>query len=148
MRASNTPLLPLLGVAMTFLAASCTRPSPELPGPPVVLDVAMREYRFDLALRTIPRGQVVVRGRNVGDLDHEVVLLGLPKDLPSIADQLRSAERRAVDTIAIMPARAPGNKGVFAALLPPGRYALACFVEDADGTNHLGKGMSAEFRVR
>lgn len=141
-------MLSVLGVVATFLATSCTHPGPELPGPPVIVDVAMREYAFDPPVGTIPRGQIVVRGRNAGKLDHEIVLLGLPEDLPSIADQLRSDERRAVDTIASMPPRRPGRKGVFAALLPPGRYALACFVKDADGKNHLGKGMSTEFRVR
>ena len=52
----------------------------------------------------------------------------LPEDVPSIVDQLRSADRRGVPTFAQLPARSPGSNDTFAVDLTPGRYALVCFL--------------------
>ncbi len=107
----------------------------------------MSEYKFDMD-GSPPGGRVVFRARNLGRLDHELVLVALPEDLPPIQEQLRSDERRPASSIARIPPRVSGSTGTFAVDLSPGRYAFVCFVVDADGQQHARKGMSAEFRVR
>lgn len=107
----------------------------------------MREFRF-VYDNPIPAGHVVFEVRNVGKLPHRLSLLPLPEDLPPINEQLKGTERRGLSPFAGVPTRLPGDRGVFAAGLAPGvRYALVCFVVDADGVSHAQKGMSAEFRA-
>ena len=73
----------------------------------------------------------------------------LPEDFPVTIDaQLNSDKRTAFPTRAYLPSRPPGASGTLATDLGRGRYAIICFVRDADGKEHARKGMSAEFRVR
>lgn len=132
-----------LAVAMLVLVGC----GPDLPAAPAVLDVSMGEYRFDYAT-PVPPGRVDVRAANVGQVDHELVLVVLPPDFPlTIDEQLRGDERQAFPTRAYLPPRPPGARGTFAVDLEPGRYALICFVPGPDGEAHARKGMSSEFRV-
>lgn len=96
---------------------------------------------------TVPVGRLVFRITNAGAAEHSVVLVSLPEDVPPIGEQLRSDDRRGVPTFAKVPARPPGSNDTFAVDLPPGRYALVCFVTDPDGVSHAAKGMASEFRV-
>jgi hypothetical protein len=135
-----------LAVALTlFVLAACTPPAP-LPPAPVELRLELDEYSFELSGTPEP-GRVVVEVDNVGALDHEVVLVILPEDVPPILEQLRSEQRRTVATLAYLPPRAPGERGSFALDLEPGRYAFLCFVQDDDGPSHALKGMALELRV-
>ncbi|MDP9418935.1 MAG: hypothetical protein M3P53_02085 [Actinomycetota bacterium] len=106
----------------------------------------MDDYEFTHDV-TIPGGRVVFRFRNTGSVDQEAVLVALPTDLAPLRQQLASDERLAVETIAVLPARPPGRRGMFAVDLAAGRYELVCFVMDADGVDHSTKGMGLEFRV-
>lgn len=106
----------------------------------------MREYGFDFK-PTFKSGRTVLRVHNRGALDHEMVLIYLAPELPPIADQLRSANRQVVPTVAVLHARPPGRSGMIAVDLDPGRYAFVCFVKDADGGQHAQKGMATELRV-
>ena len=126
--------------------ASCSGAARPAPSSAPVVDVAMDEYRFDLD-GAVPAGRVVFRARNLGRLDHELLLVELPEDFPPVREQLESAKRRAVSNVARVAVRKPGTTGTFAADLVPGRYAMVCFVQDADGGQHAQKGMSAEFRI-
>lgn len=107
----------------------------------------MRDYRFEHA-GSVPSGRVVFTVRNAGTVVHELVLVELPEDFPPIAQQLRSDERRGVDTLAAVRARAPGTRDTFGSDLSPGRYAFICFIQGADGVPHWQKGMTSELRVR
>jgi hypothetical protein len=111
-----------------------------------MLKITMRDFGFDHR-QEIPAGRVVIEVANAGGLEHELRLLPLPEDLPSIPEQLRSEKREARPTTAIMTARSPGGTGALAVDLPPGRYGLVCFLEDPEGTPHALKGMNSEFRV-
>lgn len=142
-------------LAAAVLSASCqgkARQVAPLPRNPEVVNVVMREYGFDYRGgndRTVRRGRIVFRTRNIGKLEHDLVIVGLPKDLPgTLAEQLRSPNRRAGRTLAHQDPRPPGTGGFFAVDLPAGRYGLICFVRDPDGENHALKGMAGEFRVR
>jgi hypothetical protein len=131
--------------------AACSGPGPSggppLPPSPNRLDVVMVEYRFD-HVATVPVGRLVIEARNQGTVAHSLTVVALPDDFPPIVEQLRGETRRGVDTLAILPERPPGSVDRLAVdLLVPARYALICFVEDADGVTHARKGMASEFRV-
>lgn len=106
----------------------------------------MTEFRFDQPSQ-IPPGRVVFTLRNTGTMVHELVLVALADDFPSIQEQLRAPERRGVATVAAIHNRPPGSRDAFAADLRPGRYAFICFTPDPDGVPHALKGMTSEFRV-
>ncbi|MGH9178247.1 MAG: hypothetical protein ACRD0N_06805 [Acidimicrobiales bacterium] len=129
-----------------LLLAACERPSDDFPPPPQTVQVGMTEYRFDLRAPGAA-GRIVFEARNRGSVDHELVLVGVPENLPPIGEQLRSGERVVVPTVARMAPHGPGTRGTFAVDLEPGRYAVVCFVKDADGEQHDQKGMSAEFTI-
>lgn len=134
-------------LAVAAVAAGCgNEASATLPPTPVKLAVTMEEFAFEHR-QEVPAGRVVIEAANTGQLEHELQLIPLPEDLPPIPEQLRSEERRAVPTTAILDSREPGGTGVLAVDLAPGRYGLVCFVLDGDGVAHALKGMSSEFRV-
>jgi hypothetical protein len=136
-------------VVATALLAGCTpgrAGGAPLPPSPARIDVTMVEYEFRLPA-TVPSGRQVFRVTNAGALEHSLVLVSLAEDVPPILDQLRSQDRRGAPTFAKFAARPPGSQDTFAVELPPGRYALICFVTDADGNSHAAKGMASEFRV-
>ena len=133
-------------LAGVLLAASCGGSDEAFPRPVPTVDVAMHEYGF-VYKAELRSGRTVFRVRNTGTLDHQVVLIYLPPEIPSLAAQLRSTERQVVPTVVSLPPRGPGRTGTFAVDLDPGRYGFVCFVEDSDGVQHVHKGMSSEFRI-
>lgn len=106
----------------------------------------MDEYRFDLPTK-LPRGRVVFKVVNAGRTHHKLSLAPLPKDFPPIMEQLRSSERRALDTVAAIVPQAPGSEASFAVDLGPQRYGLFCFIIEPEGKDHARSGMASEFRV-
>ncbi|HWC27076.1 MAG TPA: hypothetical protein VG474_10885, partial [Solirubrobacteraceae bacterium] len=77
----------LAGLALA--AASCGgSPEPPLPPSASTMRVDMEEYRFVFRAPAAP-GRVVLRARNTGRQEHELVLLPLPEDFPPIAEQLK-----------------------------------------------------------
>lgn len=139
-------LLLVLG-ALALVAASCGSQEPSLPPSPTVVNVSLRDYRFDYKAPA-GSGRVVFHVQNAGKLRHELVLLVLPEDLPPLQEQLRSKQRRAVATLAFLKPLRPGERGIFAVDLKHGRYGMACFVRGSDGVPYSRKGMASEFRIR
>lgn len=135
----------LVGLVLLGACASSTPPAP-LPPSPVIVSVTMDEYSY--AHRPhIKAGRVVFRLRNAGQVRHELLLVRLPDDLEGTLDeQLRSSARRPVTTLSALAAE-PGDAGIFAADLAPGRYGFLCFLDDGDGTTHALKGMSSDLFV-
>ena len=113
---------------------------------PTVVDVAMDEYNFHFDDGEIAAGLAVFRAENRGELKHELVLVRVPPNAPSIEKMIDSG--RMLETLAHLAPRPPGEKGVFAVDLGTGRYGMLCFVSDAGGEAHIKKGMHAEFTVR
>ncbi len=146
------PFRMAVAVAGAVVASCSTRPSPgvvdaPLPAPVPMVEIAMRDHAFDYD-PDIPAGRVVFRGRNVGQVPHRLTLLPLPDDVPPIDEQLRSPQRRFIEPFAGFADRLPGEVESFAVNLAPGqRYAMICYVVDADGEPHYRKGMSSEFRT-
>ena len=107
----------------------------------------MEEYRFVFRAPAAP-GRVVLRARNTGRQEHELVLLPLPEDFPPIAEQLKGRQRRLVGTLAFVQPLHAGKEGVLAVDLRRGRYAIVCLLEDREGVRNAERGMATEFRVR
>lgn len=117
-----------------------------LPPRPRLVGVLMSEYEFTHRGQVSP-GRAVVRLKNVGDVQHEAVVVRLPDDLQvGLDEELRAPDKRAVATIVHVGAR-PGETRVFALDLFPGRYGMICFVREADGTQHFERGMNSELTV-
>lgn len=136
--------------ALSLVVSSCVAggvpAASDLPLPPSYAEVELQPYRFEHPPQ-VPPGRVVFVVRNMDTVVHELILVALPSDFPSIQEQLRGEERRGVDTLVAMRDRAPGSRGVFATELVPGRYGFLCFVRDPDGVDHAHKGMTSEFLV-
>lgn len=106
----------------------------------------MDEYAFDLPSE-LPPGRVLFEVTNVGEEAHALTIIKVPDGMPPILQQLRGEVRRPVPTLARLAPRGPGEQGMFALDLAPGRYAVMCFVDASDGESHAVKGMAREFRV-
>jgi hypothetical protein len=129
------------------VAMACSRPPlAALPPRPPVVTIGMTEHAFQPD-RPIPGGLVVFEAENRGTVEHEVVVVEVPPDLPPILEQLRGEERRIITTVVAVPPQAPGASGRFVMDLGPGRYAMICFIQDPDGQSHGAKGMAREFRI-
>jgi len=107
----------------------------------------MTEYRFDHD-RTAAPGRIVIRAHNAGAVPHELTVARLPDDFTgTVEGGVQSGTGLVVSTTAILFRRSPGEDGVFALDLRPGRYAFICFLADQDGIQHQKKGMSSELAV-
>lgn len=127
--------------------ATEARRSPPAPAAAPVVNVTMRDHRFELD-RDVPVGRVVFQITNAGREPHHLTMIPVPEDLPPIAEQLRGTQRRFVQPYAGIYDREPGDTGTFAVDLVPGRrYAMVCAVVAPDGQPHWMKGMATEFRT-
>lgn len=138
----------LLALGCVLLLAGCQTPKrAALPPVPGVVEVDMADNRFDYD-PAIGSGRVLFRVTNTGTVPHSLSLLPLTDDIPPIDDQLHGTTRRTILPLAAIKARPPGTSTTFAVDLTPGvRYAMVCFVDDADGVPHALKGMNSEFRT-
>lgn len=143
--------MPVVALASALLLASCQaapeRQAVPLPAGPEVLNVEMTEYRFDYD-GAVTAGRVLLRVRNTGRVPHSLTMFPLDEDLPPIDEQMRGSERRSITPFAGIRAQQPGASTTFAVDLAPGvRYALVCFLPDAEGKAHALRGMNSEFRA-
>jgi hypothetical protein len=136
--------------ALLALLGGCTtgkRTGASLPSGPQIVHVVEHDHSYVLDRAEISAGRAVFRVENGSRLAHDLSLVGLPEDMPPINDQLRSGNRRALDTLARLPSRPPGSSDAVAVDLPPGRYALLCFEKDGTGESHALLGMAVELRA-
>lgn len=134
-------------MGMACQAGPGTPMARSLPGRTATVQVSLQEYNIGHTPH-VPSGRVMFALRNSGRVPHRPSLVPLTEDVPPIDQQLRGAERRAVSPFAGVTTLGPGERGVFAVDLEPGRrYAFICFAADEDGRPHAVKGMSSEFRA-
>ena len=120
-------------------------PTSALPPHPATVSVAMRAMRFDHTPQASP-GRAVFRVVNTDSMPHELTLVRLgPDQLGPVRDIVLSDQPLA--TVVILFARDPRAEDVFAVDLVPGRYGFICFTKDADGVQHVTKGMVSELLV-
>lgn len=154
MASARFPLLPrrrwcgVLSLAMTAaLVPSCrSDDATVLPPEPPIVHVAMSEMRFEHP-DVLPRGRVVFEIRNVGTVEHRLVLVPIPEGSPPIAEQVSGEEARVITPLAGIPNHPPGDRATLAVDLDAGRYSLLCLIVDPDGKSHALKGMASEFEV-
>jgi uncharacterized cupredoxin-like copper-binding protein len=123
--------------------------APEIPAGANVVDVQLDEYQFiyDPA-QLADGGEVAFSIENVGEQNHEFVLLELTTDTP-LSELLQSEEDEpeGLEFIAATEAGPGESTAVVVPDLEPGHYALVCFLPSPDGTPHAFLGMTSEFNV-
>lgn len=138
----------ILALALTNGCANQSAKIAPLPGGSPVIRVAMLDYRFKYRPATVPAGRVLFRVKNSGKVNHQLALYPLTEDFPPINEQLHGPVRRILQDFGSIPGRRPGQEGAFVVNLVPGkRYAMICFLLDAQGRNHALRGMNTEFRT-
>ena len=118
-------------------------------GEATTFDLSTSEYAFIPAAQDVTAGSVAFNVSNVGGEEHEVFITKVPEDL-DIEQALQSEEEpEGVEDIGSIVGLLPGTDAtlLFQDDLTPGRYALLCFVSDAEGTPHAFLGMIGEFTV-
>ena len=131
-----------------YLLLDAERPLP-VEGADVSVEVAMRDYAFDLSLDTVPAGALVAFAlANEGRYPHEFAVVRLPEGVtveqvledPSLEDEVRFIGGVFAE---------PGDVGYFGLEgLEPGTYTAVSFVDEPEGVPHVVRGMVAEFTVR
>lgn len=135
-----------MAAAAGVLAGCAPGAAAPLPPEPSVIEVWVDEHTVDYD-EEVPAGRVVFRVRNAGTDEHRLALIPLPEDMPPIKEQLAGDDRRPVEPLAGISNRGPGELGIFAVDLQPGRYGLVCLATDEDGTTHARKGEATEFTI-
>ena len=121
-----------------------------IPSGVTAVDLVLTEYTFHFDERAITSGGLAFNVVNNGEVQHEVRLANVPEGL-----DLEEAARAEEEPAGVEPlggTLGPVDPGagttiLFIEPLGPGRYAMFCFVETADGTPHAELGMIAEFTV-
>lgn len=137
-------------LAILLPAASCSAPGPQapLPGKPGYVTITMTEYHLGVPA-SVPAGRVVFRVVNHGQLAHSLLMFPEDPDAPPLDKQLHGSVRRAVEPLAEVLPRSPGQSGTFAVSLAPGqRYGIMSTSVGSDGVPDFLKGMNAELRPR
>jgi hypothetical protein len=113
------------------------------------IDVAIGDRSFTL---DPPRGagpDLVLRGDNLADEDHEMLVLRLA-DGYTTGDLLRASGPdlpQEVTYIGELPVKAGTRRDLVLVDLAPGTYTLVCLFPDPQGIPHLAQGMEAVFEV-
>jgi len=124
--------------------------SVEIPDGVPVVDLALSEYAFTFDETAIPDdGNFAFQASNIGGDEHEVAVVKVPEDLDIEAAVQSDEEPEGVVDIAFAGPLAPGTESgvVFESPLEPGRYAMVCFITDAEGIPHAANGMWSEFTI-
>ena len=116
------------------------------------LTIEAADFKFGAPAQT-PAGVTRIVVKNVGQEEHQAQVARLAEgktfaDLTAALQQPDPTAALALLTLDGGPTGvAPGASVATFSNLAPGQYALLCFVESADGTPHLAKGMIAPLEV-
>lgn len=113
-------------------------PTPAAPAPRVVTVIA-RDHAFE-APDSIASGVVTFRLNDLGPTQHHLIVFRLDDSvsLREFHDRMRAG---VVTPAGIAALGGPESTEEVTLVLRPGRYALGCLRDFADGTTHLGRGM-------
>jgi hypothetical protein len=122
---------------------------PTPPGDAVTIGVEIRDRAFKLDPAKAKGPDVVLRGHNVSNEDHEMLVLRLAQGFTT-TDLLGAAGPNLphqATYIGEQPVRAGATSDLVLVDLDPGTYTIVCLFPDSEGTPHLTQGMEATFRV-
>ncbi len=108
------------------------------------VSVTMQEFTVEVGSNEVPGGPVTFHVRNLGAIEHELVLLETdrdPDDLPVEDAEVRT-RARGIRRIAGTDRIQAGEEADLSARLRPGKYSLICNVP-----GHYQSGMFAALRV-
>jgi uncharacterized cupredoxin-like copper-binding protein len=114
------------------------------------VDVEIGDLSFDVDPAKVTGPDVVLRGDNTDDIDHEMLVLKLDSGFTT-QDILRAAGPDLppqVTYIGEVPVRAGQQQDLVLVDLEPGQYTIVCLFPDSDGIPHLAEGMAATFTVK
>jgi uncharacterized cupredoxin-like copper-binding protein len=115
------------------------------------VDVTMREWSVEPAVKTAPAGTVTFNVKNEGGNTHELVLFktDLPvESLPKSEDGNVDEEGAGVELVQEVEDLEPGKTDGFSAEVAAGKYLLVCnLIDPATGENHFGHQMYVPFTV-
>jgi hypothetical protein len=114
------------------------------------IDVEIGDLSFDVDPATVTGPDVVLRGDNTDDIDHEMLVLKLDAGFTA-QDILRSYGPDLppqVTYIGEVPVRAGQQHDLVLVDLEPGQYTIVCLFPDSEGIPHLAQGMAATFTVK
>jgi uncharacterized cupredoxin-like copper-binding protein len=120
------------------------------PAAPNVLTITATDYAFD-APAQVPAGFTTIRVVDNGREPHQAALMRLEQG-KTFADFKASLKKPGPPQPWIVPAGGPNppmpnGTAEDTQYLPPGTYAIVCFVPSPDGTPHIAKGMMRELTV-
>jgi hypothetical protein len=113
------------------------------------LEVEIEDLAFDIDAAPVSGPDIVLRGENTDDIDHEMLVLKLDSGFTT-QDLLRASGPDLppqVTYIGEVPVRAGQEQDLVLVDLEPGRYTIVCLFPDSDGIPHLAQGMAATFTV-
>lgn len=122
---------------------------PQAPSGAAPLGVEIGDRSFELSANDVAGPDVVLRGINVADEDHEMLVLRLAPGYTT-ADLLRATGPdlpQEVTFVGERPVPAGAQADLVLVDLEPGDYTLVCLFTNAEGLPHLAEGMTAEFTV-
>lgn len=140
----------VLAVLLTPAADRSPGPGPRAPLKVPEITVVASEFAFT-APATVPAGPTAIKLVNRGRQVHHATLIRL--DDGKTADDVLAAMKNPgpPPAWAVMSGGpngvSPGGTAETIVDLRPGRYAVVCFVPDADGAPHVMKGMIRELQV-
>jgi len=114
------------------------------------LDVEIDDLSFDLDPTTVNGPDLVLRGENTDDIDHEMLVLKLASGFTT-QDLLRATGPDLppqVTYLGEVPVRAGKQQDLVLVDLEPGLYTIVCLFPDSEGIPHLAQGMTATFTVK
>jgi len=123
----------------------------DVPEGATAVDLALTEYAFNFDAEEITSGNFAFNVENIGGEPHEIGMARISEDA-DLEELVRSEEDEPPDLLEDIGFVGPFEPDsqttvLLTEELGPGRYAMACFVEAADGEPHALKGMIAEFTI-
>lgn len=121
----------------------------DVPEGATAVDLALSEFAFNFEASEITSGNFAFNVENIGAEQHDIAFARVPEDL-DLEQAVRSEdEPPGLEDEGYVGPFEPGTETtvLFPGPLEPGRYAMVCFVEAADGEPHALKGMIAEFTI-
>ena len=112
--------------------------------------IGAKDYAFTNLPLHAPAGWLTFRLANTGQETHMLSIASVPQGYTTSAFIDSLVHQRLPDDTKFWPGVdvvSRGDTGVVSSFLPVGKYVVACFVQSADGSRHVQRGMVGSFDV-